>query len=73
MADVKNVITGGIGAAPGGLVWFFTGGLESATVELSASHIIRVLVRDRAIEAPKRARTVGARRRLRVITASNEN
>ena len=32
MADVKNIITGGIGASPGGLLWFFTYGLESGAV-----------------------------------------
>lgn len=28
MADVKNIITMGIGASPGAIIWFFTGGLE---------------------------------------------
>jgi hypothetical protein len=70
---IKDFMLKGIGANPGTLLYWMNGGLGSATVELSASHIIRVLARDRAIEAPKRARTVGARRRLRVITASNEN
>ena len=30
MADVKNIITLGIGANPGSLVWFLTSGLEIA-------------------------------------------
>ena len=30
MADVKNIVTLGIGAAPGKLLWFITGGLETA-------------------------------------------
>jgi hypothetical protein len=30
--DIRNIITLGIGAAPGGLLWFFTSGLESAAV-----------------------------------------
>lgn len=30
MADVKNIITLGIGASPGSLLWFFTSGLESS-------------------------------------------
>lgn len=29
MADVKNIITLGIGASPGKLLWFITGGLEA--------------------------------------------
>ena len=28
MADVKNIITLGIGASPGNLIWFITSGLE---------------------------------------------
>lgn len=34
MADVKNIITLGIGAAPGKLTWFITTGLEPAVVAL---------------------------------------
>ena len=32
MADVKNIITLGIGANPGSLLWFMTSGLESGAV-----------------------------------------
>lgn len=32
MTDVKNIITLGIGASPGGLIWFMTSGLESYIV-----------------------------------------
>ena len=32
MADVKNIITLGIGASPGSLLWVMTSGLESGVV-----------------------------------------
>jgi hypothetical protein len=36
MADVKNIITLGIGASPGSLTWFITTGLESDNAAPSA-------------------------------------
>lgn len=35
MADVKNIITLGIGASPGSLMWFITSGLESSAATLT--------------------------------------
>lgn len=34
MADVSNIVTLGIGATPGGRIWYLTSGLESGAVTI---------------------------------------
>jgi hypothetical protein len=59
--DVRNVITGGIGAAPGGLVWFLTGGLEAGEAVIVVTPVartIRVPRGDRAMNVSQGSRVV---------------
>lgn len=63
MADVKNIVTLGIGAAPGGLVWFLTGGLEAGVV-VAAPIILTV---------PYENRTLAVAREVREIDVPYEN
>lgn len=56
MADAKNVITLGIGAAPGKLLWFFTSGLESAAVS-AATGLVDLTLPARSAVLTLEART----------------
>lgn len=60
MADVKNVITLGIGAAPGGLVWFITGGLEagSAVAVVTPTVMMTVPYASYTMTVPYESRTM---------------
>jgi hypothetical protein len=74
MADSKNIITLGIGAAPGGLIWFFTGGLESGVPVppfVDAVYVITVPAQDRSVivAAQDRAVTVAAQDRSITVPA----
>jgi len=53
MADVKNIITLGIGSSPGKIMWFITMGLET---EAALTGIIALTVQEREL-----ATTTGAR------------
>jgi hypothetical protein len=73
MADVKNIVTLGIGAAPGGLVWFFTGGLESGVEVIGPSivmtvpyhsHTMSVLTGSHTISVPVQSRTMSVPRTI---------
>ena len=55
MADVKNIITLGIGASPGKIMWFITVGLEPAAEE-ALTGIVAL-----TIQARNLATTTGAR------------
>ena len=60
MADVKNVVTLGIGASPGGLVWFITTGLESGAVVATPGTpvILTVPYENRTLDVPQESRTL---------------
>jgi hypothetical protein len=66
VADVQNIITLGIGSAPGKLLWFLTGGLEGAAAAPYAGPGI-VMV------APYETRTMTAPFETRTMTAPAES
>lgn len=71
MADVKNIVTLGIGAAPGGLIWFFTGGLESGAAVppfVDAVYIITVPAQDRRVTVMAQDRAIIVAAQDRIIT-----
>jgi hypothetical protein len=66
VADVQNIITLGIGSAPGKLLWFFTGGLEGAAAAPYAGPAI-------VMTAPLESRTMIAPLETRTMTAPDES
>lgn len=66
--DAKNIVTLGIGAAPGGLVWFLTGGLEAgAAVVVYPLWTFTASADGRVIEASPGSRVITAPTGGRVI------
>jgi hypothetical protein len=68
MADVKNIVTLGIGAAPGGLVWFLTGGLESGEEAVGPSIVMTVPYHSHTMTVPYQERTMTVPVRSRTMT-----
>jgi hypothetical protein len=67
--DVRNIVTLGIGAAPGGLVWFFTSGLESlASVYTGPGIVMTAPLETRTMTAPLETRTMTAPLESRTMT-----
>jgi hypothetical protein len=60
VADVQNIITLGIGSAPGKLLWFLTSGLESAAAAPYAGPGIVMVapLETRTMTAPLESRTM---------------
>jgi hypothetical protein len=57
MADVKNIVTLGVGAAPGNLIWFITSGLEGAAAVAVPSIIMVVPYQSYTMVVPYESRT----------------
>jgi hypothetical protein len=68
VADVKNVITLGIGADPGGLLWFMTTGLGEASPATSPAIVMVVPFMSRTMTVPYREHTMTVPYRSRTIT-----
>jgi hypothetical protein len=58
MADVKNIVTLGIGAAPGSLIWFITSGLEGAAAVAVPAIIMVVPYQSYTMSVPFESRTM---------------
>jgi hypothetical protein len=65
-----QVIFRGIGGDPGGLLFYFTGGLESAGIDFTAYDMLTVSARNRSVTALARDRSATAAARSNGIEAA---
>jgi hypothetical protein len=67
MADVKNIITLGIGAAPGGIEWFVLTGLSPALTPAPADRTYPISSESRTLAVDQETRVLAIEQETRVL------